>query len=71
MRLNSAIYLACSVVIFCSREGRRARSLQSMIAFFQMLFTSISGHETTAALLSFCVLELGDHPDIVERLVIL
>ena len=36
---------------------------------FQMFFTSISGHETTAALLAFCVLELGDHPDIVERLV--
>ena len=27
----------------------------------------ISGHETTASLLSFCVLELGDHPEIMER----
>ena len=31
------------------------------------IFASNSGHETTAGLLAFCVLELGDHPDIEER----
>ena len=31
------------------------------------IVTSNSGHETTSGLLAFCVLELGDHPDIEER----
>lgn len=44
--------------------------LYSPWCFFQMFLTFISGHETTASLLSFCILELGDHPDIVERLVV-
>ncbi|XP_078374662.1 cholesterol 24-hydroxylase-like [Oculina patagonica] len=37
--------------------------LDDFITFF------IAGHETTASMLSFCVLELGDHPEIVESLV--
>lgn len=35
--------------------------------FWTNIITSNSGHETTAGLLAFCVLELGDHPDIEER----
>jgi len=37
--------------------------LDDFVTFF------IAGHETTSTLLSFCVLELGDHPDILESLV--
>jgi len=37
--------------------------LDDFVTFF------IAGHETTATLLSFCVLELGDHPEILESLV--
>ena len=27
----------------------------------------VVGHETTSSLLAFCVLDLGDHPDIQDR----
>ncbi|KAL9970605.1 hypothetical protein ACROYT_G023010 [Oculina patagonica] len=37
--------------------------LDDFVTFF------IAGHETTSSLLAFCVLELGDHPEIEESLV--
>ncbi|KAL9970601.1 hypothetical protein ACROYT_G023006 [Oculina patagonica] len=41
--------------------------IEDMLDDFLSFF--IAGHETTASMLSFCVLELGDHPEIVESLV--
>jgi len=38
--------------------------MEDMLDDFLSFF--IGGHETTASLLSFCVLELGDHPEILE-----
>lgn len=40
--------------------------IEDMLDDFVTFF--IAGHETTAGLLSFCVLELGKHPEIVDSL---
>ncbi|XP_022793261.1 cholesterol 24-hydroxylase-like [Stylophora pistillata] len=40
--------------------------IEDMLDDFVTFF--IAGHETTASLLSFCVLELGKHPEIVDSL---
>ncbi|XP_058947427.2 cholesterol 24-hydroxylase [Pocillopora verrucosa] len=40
--------------------------IEDMLDDFVTFF--IAGHETTASLLSFCVLELGNHPEIVDSL---